>query len=950
MDEGFRLCLSEFCEGLKSVFDSHFANRILLVTVHQVAYSITPEELYKVFSPYGSVEKVIPLQKSIDVQFLIQYQGYGAIAAISSLQGRNIYDGCCRMDIQFADTSSSTSFVEPTQVLESSIITTKVDSSEAPLLEQMSEGFINPAQPTPMKEESMEINDNLQRTEEVSKSLPPMSVIVETNEEPREASKIDTLVAEDVYDPKLFDKRSMREEVSNTKWSNFVEVEQGLLVVQAPISAMLDVSGEIQRVVTNSTRVVILPMEKDTIGSRQVSDSPLTENMDQSRLCLKSGNSSNTNSLIQLVFSGICSMFMNVDKNFKFQDPYAFRLLLMSLLQGVRSLSANKEYVMVKWFYWPSCVVLNVIEVIVVTEREISIADHKSEYICCKDTSFIHEIVVTFIGVDVANESNPVLLLVNYKIGGISTKHHEKLISIRDSDTNSLVHGLRAMGEAEINMLGVAEYALMIINEDEYFVLEVLKQGQVFKLMVVRDKGTCGHLFKSEVDHDRATSDCGMEYTHVKNQALKEVRTITLSPYEFFKASIKDTFETLGEQEKGTSMKKVEHPHILEDLNNTIKIGKGIVSSIVLVLLDSDLRIDGAINDDARYFKEASYRGLNSDPDDVAYIIYIDRQIIQSSLITIDSHVWYASTQKYIDVDDSGLWTEKANLQTKLTDGLSGVRTSSKNAFENLHSRDGNDIGSKRKWIEENMFFGGAITEDSLIEIGEVKLKNKAAMENAIKAIEAFTIMGCKHIEAGIKLFEECYQDGGENSAIINENLLAKAATFYGDGHKQIEEQEELIKLLSQQISDPLTTTSALFEAADVFTVVETQQQRFTLQRLVAMGEKEKSYRQKLAAILNEIEEDVQLFPEPLSRHRSSIHLVVLNGSIIIDLFVVLAVSKRAMGNVWSNHLKKAKMAKVNQGQVSMEKFGLILEVKDCFEEGSIVTNQTENDVVYFSI
>ncbi|KAL4290768.1 hypothetical protein GQ457_14G008310 [Hibiscus cannabinus] len=250
------------------------------------------------------------------------------------------------MDIQFADTSSSTSFVEPTQVLESIIITTEVDSSEAPLLEQMSEGFIDPAQPTPMTEESMEINDNLQRTEEVSKSPPPMSVIVETNEEPREASKIDTLVAEGVYDPKLFDKRSMRKEVSNTKWSNFVEVVQGLLVVQAPISAMLDVSGEIQRVVTTSTRVVILPMENDTIGSRQVSDSPLAENMDQSRLCLKSGNSSNMNPLIQLVFSGIYSMFMNVDKNFKFQDPYAFRLLLMSILQWAKNLSANRhEYI-----------------------------------------------------------------------------------------------------------------------------------------------------------------------------------------------------------------------------------------------------------------------------------------------------------------------------------------------------------------------------------------------------------------------------------------------------------------------------------------------------------------------------------------------------------------------------------------------------------------------------
>ncbi|KAL4353549.1 hypothetical protein GQ457_06G017150 [Hibiscus cannabinus] len=68
---------------------------------------------------------------------------------------------------------------------------------------------------------------------------------------------------------------------------------------------------------------------------------------------------------------------------------------------------------------------------------------------------------------------------------------------------------------------------------------------------------------------------------------------------------------------------------------------------------------------------------------------------------------------------------------------------------------------------------------------------------------------------------------------------------------------------------------------------------------------------------------------------KPSIHLMSFNGSLTINLFVVLAELKGAMENIWWNHLKKAKMTKVNQGPTSMEIFGLILEVKDCFEEGT---------------
>ncbi|XP_055807597.1 polypyrimidine tract-binding protein homolog 3-like [Solanum dulcamara] len=79
-------------------------NRILLVSIHHVLYPITVEVLHQVFSPHGIVEKIVTFQKSAGFQALIQYQlPQTAISARNSLQGRNIYDGCCQLDIQFSN-------------------------------------------------------------------------------------------------------------------------------------------------------------------------------------------------------------------------------------------------------------------------------------------------------------------------------------------------------------------------------------------------------------------------------------------------------------------------------------------------------------------------------------------------------------------------------------------------------------------------------------------------------------------------------------------------------------------------------------------------------------------------------------------------------------------------------------------------------------------------------
>jgi polypyrimidine tract-binding protein 2 len=79
-------------------------NRILLVTIHHMLYPITVEVLHQVFSPHGFVEKIVTFQKSAGFQALIQFQSrQSAVAARNSLQGRNIYDGCCQLDIQFSN-------------------------------------------------------------------------------------------------------------------------------------------------------------------------------------------------------------------------------------------------------------------------------------------------------------------------------------------------------------------------------------------------------------------------------------------------------------------------------------------------------------------------------------------------------------------------------------------------------------------------------------------------------------------------------------------------------------------------------------------------------------------------------------------------------------------------------------------------------------------------------
>lgn len=113
-------------------------------------------------------------------------------------------------------------------------------------------------------------------------------------------------------------------------------------------------------------------------------------------------------------------------------------------------------------------------------------------------------------------------------------------------------------------------------------------------------------------------------------------------------------------------------------------------------------------------------------------------------------------------------------------------------------------------------FSGSGYESSDVVVIDEVEMQRHQHMEKLyratragrdfqkeiVKAAETFTAIAYKHIETGTKLSEECCRYGAENNS---DNILAKAASVYGDARKHVEkEHEELNRLLSSQVLDPL--------------------------------------------------------------------------------------------------------------------------------------------------
>ncbi|XP_072215646.1 polypyrimidine tract-binding protein 3 isoform X2 [Excalfactoria chinensis] len=80
---------------------------VLRIVVENVFYPVTLEVLYQIFSKFGSVLKIVTFVKNNQFQALIQYaEPVNAYYAKMILDGRNIYNSCCTLHIDFSKLTS----------------------------------------------------------------------------------------------------------------------------------------------------------------------------------------------------------------------------------------------------------------------------------------------------------------------------------------------------------------------------------------------------------------------------------------------------------------------------------------------------------------------------------------------------------------------------------------------------------------------------------------------------------------------------------------------------------------------------------------------------------------------------------------------------------------------------------------------------------------------------
>jgi hypothetical protein len=113
LDCGIRGASAQFTQSMvgESILQDSFLelfrflqNRTLLVTIRQVHYPITEDILHQIFSPYGLLEKTETTHTIFEVQALVRFKFFSdAITAIRRLQGRNIYDDCCNLEIHIKE-------------------------------------------------------------------------------------------------------------------------------------------------------------------------------------------------------------------------------------------------------------------------------------------------------------------------------------------------------------------------------------------------------------------------------------------------------------------------------------------------------------------------------------------------------------------------------------------------------------------------------------------------------------------------------------------------------------------------------------------------------------------------------------------------------------------------------------------------------------------------------
>lgn len=79
------------------------SSTILMVVFNQVQYEINVDVLGKVFSPHGQLSKIVIFTKNRQTMALVQFvDAASAQIALNQLNGKNIYAGCCGMNISYS--------------------------------------------------------------------------------------------------------------------------------------------------------------------------------------------------------------------------------------------------------------------------------------------------------------------------------------------------------------------------------------------------------------------------------------------------------------------------------------------------------------------------------------------------------------------------------------------------------------------------------------------------------------------------------------------------------------------------------------------------------------------------------------------------------------------------------------------------------------------------------
>ncbi|KAM9952652.1 hypothetical protein ACTFIW_003149 [Dictyostelium discoideum] len=82
------------------------SQNIILCTILNPIYPITTNTIHNIMSPYGRVIRIVIFQKKSGLQTFVEFDSpYSAWAAKESLNGQDIYNGGCKLQIEFARVS-----------------------------------------------------------------------------------------------------------------------------------------------------------------------------------------------------------------------------------------------------------------------------------------------------------------------------------------------------------------------------------------------------------------------------------------------------------------------------------------------------------------------------------------------------------------------------------------------------------------------------------------------------------------------------------------------------------------------------------------------------------------------------------------------------------------------------------------------------------------------------